>query len=180
MCLVLEGGSQIRQCNGVYLLGRLLTDTHGAAAAAAAAEAEAAGGVVPGAKGSSGDLLPLGKNMLSFWPKCPMLDSRNSTHDARNMPNYAWHMLGIFDLSIMPKVMPAFSSWPYRWVRSRRTRSAPCASCSAWSATARCSSAWQGGGLRPSTRTTFNLPLFLLLLLRAGVVFMSVLSEGTR
>lgn len=69
-----EGGIQIRQCNGVYLLGRLLTDSHGAAAAAAAPGADTeSGGVTAGAGagvggaergvggGGGGEPLPFGE-----------------------------------------------------------------------------------------------------------------------
>jgi hypothetical protein len=71
-----EGGSQIRQCNGVYLLGRLLTDTHGASGAGTevGAGGGGGGGASPGAVGvggggvegagvggGAGGLLPLGE-----------------------------------------------------------------------------------------------------------------------
>ena len=54
----------------------------------------------------------------NFLPKFPMLDSPNSAYYARIVcPIMLSCMPGIFDLPIMPKIMPAYSGWPYLRVR---------------------------------------------------------------
>ena len=56
-----EGGSQIRQCNGVYLLGRLLTDTHDAAGEGKSAPGAAVAKNSGGDGSAAGGLLLLGE-----------------------------------------------------------------------------------------------------------------------